>query len=459
MRLLDIIAHANKLKVLCGDIGNAFVTAPCLEKVYSTAGQEFGQREGSVLVIKKALYGLRSSSRAFRQYFAEYIRGLGFKPVRFDRDVWMRLRDTKDGYDYLCTHVDDFKIVAKNPTHWMTKIQAKFVLKSVGPPSYYLGTNYNWSEQEKAWVVGCQTFCKEIIQRVEQDLIKGQLYPHKIPLPADCHPELDDSPLLDDGKTKMYQQLIGMLQWACTVGRLDICFAVSSLSRFSANPREHHLELALHVMGYLKKNPNRRIVIDSRPLKVDPDLQKQVFQPDFLNDYPDAEEEIPSDLPTAYGPNLETSIFVDSDFAHDIITRRSVTGIIQFVGSTPVAWSAKRQGCIATFTYCAEFIAMRTASEEAVSLRYMLRCLGVPVPKDKPTNIFGDNWSVIQSATIPESEMKKKHIAILYLYVRETIAAGVSNPVWIRTYENFSDVCTKALCGTTFDSHIHELMA
>ena len=93
---------------------------------------------------------------------------------------------------------------------------------------------------------------------------------------------------------------------------------------------------------------------------------------------------------------------------------------------------------------------MRTASEEAVSLRYMLRSLGVPVPKDKPTNIFGDNWSVIQSATIPESEMKKKHIAISYHYVRETIAAVVSNPVWIRTDENFSDVCTKALCGATF---------
>ena len=94
----------------------------------------------------------------------------------------------------------------------MNLIQEKFVLKSVGPPSYYLGNDYNWSPQEKAWVVGCQTYCKEAVRRVEQEHIKGTLYPHKIPLPADCHPELNDSPLLDIGKAKLYQIIIGTIQ-------------------------------------------------------------------------------------------------------------------------------------------------------------------------------------------------------------------------------------------------------
>ena len=133
--------------------------------------------------------------------------------------------------------------------------------------------------------------------------------------------------------------------------------------------------------------------------------------------------------------------------------------MLLFVGSTPVSWSSCRQKCIATSTYCAEFIAMRSAVEEAISLRYMLRCLGVPVPKNKPTQIYGDNWSVIQSANIPDSEMKKKHIAISYHYVREAITAGIVNPIWINSHENFSDIMTKAVGGNTFDSHVHELMA
>ena len=110
----------------------------------------------------------------------------------------MRLRQSKDGYDYICTHLDDFKIVARDPKRWMDLIETKFALKSVGPPSYYLGNDYNWSPEEKAWVIGCQTYVKEAVHRIEDnDQLGGALYPHKVPLLADCHPELDDSPLLD----------------------------------------------------------------------------------------------------------------------------------------------------------------------------------------------------------------------------------------------------------------------
>jgi hypothetical protein len=42
-------------------------------------------------------------------------------------------------------------------------------------------------------------------------------------------------------------------------------------------------------------------------------------------------------------------------------------------------------------------------------------CLGIPVMK--PTILYGDNFGVIQSATtIPEGELKKKHVAIAYHY-------------------------------------------
>lgn len=38
VHLLDLITHHDGLEILCGDIGNAFITADCLEKVYSIAG-------------------------------------------------------------------------------------------------------------------------------------------------------------------------------------------------------------------------------------------------------------------------------------------------------------------------------------------------------------------------------------------------------------------------------------
>jgi Reverse transcriptase (RNA-dependent DNA polymerase) len=460
VRLLDLIAHRDNLPILCGDIGNAFITADCLEKIYSRAGPEFGDREGSLMIFKKALYGLRSSSRAFRTHFADFLRSMGFSATRYDRDVWMRAREEQDGYDYICTHVDDFKIVAKDPERWKSLISAAFMLKSIGPPSYYLGNDYNFSSDENAWVIGCSTYLDECIRRLEADpelCLNGTIYPHRTPLPEGCHPELDESPLLSEVGIRKYQMLIGMAQWASTIGRLDIAFAVSSLSRFSEAPREGHLELTMHLFGYLKKFRNRRIVLDSRPLIVDPSLRKDSFHPDFLDDYPDAHEDIASNFLKAYGKELVTSVFFDADHAHDHVTRRSITGLIVFVGCTPVVWLSKRQGCIATSTYCAEFISMRSAVEEAISIRYMLRCLGIPVTV--PTNLYGDNFGVIQSAEIPDGELKKKHIAISYHYVREAIAARIVNAIWIRSAENFADICTKALGSTIFHALATEMMA
>jgi hypothetical protein len=81
VQLLDLIVHCDGLRTLCGDIGNAFITADCLEKIYSMAGPEFGEQEDSVMLFAKAIYGLRSSSRTFHATFADFLRQEGFFPT------------------------------------------------------------------------------------------------------------------------------------------------------------------------------------------------------------------------------------------------------------------------------------------------------------------------------------------------------------------------------------------
>ena len=99
---------------------------------------------------------------------------------------------------------------------------------------------------------------------------------------------------------------------------------------------------------------------------------------------------------------------------------------------------------------------MHQAVEEALSLRYMLHYLGIPITN--PTNLYGDNFGSIQSASIPDSELKKKHVAISYHFVRESIAAKIVNTIWVPTHANFADVCTKALGPTAFNALVSELM-
>ena len=73
--------------------------------------------------------------------------------------------------------------------------------------------------------------------------------------------------------------------------------------------------------------------------------------PDFLQDYPDATEDIYPSFPKIYGPALEKTILVESDHDHDNKTRQSITGIIVFFGSTPVMWLSKSQSIVAFRTY------------------------------------------------------------------------------------------------------------
>jgi len=83
----------------------------------------------------------------------------------------------------------------------------------------------------------------------------GASPPHNIssPLEKGDHPELDTSNLLEEDKIKVYQSLIGSLQWAVSLARMDIATAVMTMSSFRAAPRVGHLERTKRICEYLNK--------------------------------------------------------------------------------------------------------------------------------------------------------------------------------------------------------------
>jgi hypothetical protein len=116
IRMLNVIAKAQGLDVLAGDVGNAYLNADTKEKVYVRCGPEFGpELEGRIAIIKKSLYGLKSSGAQWHAHFAKTLYMMGFQPTRFDNGVWIKERIDGSGYDYISTYVDDFLITAKDP--------------------------------------------------------------------------------------------------------------------------------------------------------------------------------------------------------------------------------------------------------------------------------------------------------------------------------------------------------
>ena len=74
LRLIIFLAELNSLKLWSTDIGNAYLEAKMLEKVYITASPEFKGKEGHTLVVYKALYGLRSSGLRWHERLADCLR-------------------------------------------------------------------------------------------------------------------------------------------------------------------------------------------------------------------------------------------------------------------------------------------------------------------------------------------------------------------------------------------------
>jgi hypothetical protein len=100
VRIALTIAALNDLNIMACDIQNTYLTADCREKCWTAAGPEFGFKAGLPMIIKKALYGLKSSGAAFRAHFAETLDTMGYKPSYADPDIWLRPAVKPDGFKY-----------------------------------------------------------------------------------------------------------------------------------------------------------------------------------------------------------------------------------------------------------------------------------------------------------------------------------------------------------------------
>jgi len=131
-------------------------------------------------------------------------------------------------------------------------------------------------------------------------------------------------------------------------------------------------------------------------------------------------------------------MFCDASHATDLITRRSTTGIIIFAQGTPVLWYSKRQNTIETSTFGSEFVALNIATEMVEGFRYRLRMMGAPI--QGPVTTFCDDDSVVKNVTNPASTLTKKHNAIAYHKVRESVAAEIQRIAFEPGKYNLSDM-------------------
>ena len=454
VKIAFLIAALNNIDIMSCDIGNAYLNAPCRERIWFEAGSECGELKGKACRLVRALYGLKSSGAAWRAMFSNFIcEELGFTPTRADPDVYIRKNFKPDGqayYEYLLVYVDDVLVVSHDPEKIMKAIGKRFEIKNneYGPPTIYLGAGISkitvdeqecWSMESSKYVKAAVQTIKDLLAEDGRELKTGNRR-HKGPLPPNYQPELDTTHECDEVHASRFRQIIGIFRWAIELGRFDIMIEVSLMSQYQAAPREGHLEALYHIAQFLEKNPMKRVVFDPRRVKLD---ESTFAHGDWTEFYGDVKEEDPPDMPEPLGEPVVMTCFVDANHAGNKVTRRSHTGIIIFLNNAVIQVYSKRQNTVESSTFGSELVAMRIARDLITAMRIKLKCFGVPI--DGPANVFGDNEAVYKNTSNPDSTLSKKHNAINYHICREAVAAGIMRVGKEDTQSNIADAFTKLL--------------
>ena len=113
IRLMIFPVILNQMEAWGTDISSAYLEAFTKEKLFVKAGPEFGDQEGHILLVKKALYGLQTSGVRRHERIADCLRGMAFCPCKAEPDIWMR--EKTDHWEYISSYVDDLAITSKDP--------------------------------------------------------------------------------------------------------------------------------------------------------------------------------------------------------------------------------------------------------------------------------------------------------------------------------------------------------
>jgi hypothetical protein len=218
--------------------------------------------------------------------------------------------------------------------------------------------------------------------------------------------------IASEDQIKLYQSLIGCINYLATQTRCDIAFAASILLQFLVNPAPAHIKSAKRVLQYLKGTIMYGLTYRG------PEYSTQ---------------------------RLDIRLYTDSDYARDRYTYRSTSGYVSFMAGGPVLWQSKRQSVVAQSSTEAEYIAMSESTKEAIWIRYLLEGLNYTGQDLEYITLSGDNQGTLSLAENLTFHRGSKHIAIYYHLIHQEVKEGRLQLAYIPTDYMPADGLTKAL--------------
>ncbi|KAL1206309.1 Retrovirus-related Pol polyprotein from transposon TNT 1-94 [Cardamine amara subsp. amara] len=389
------------------DVKNAFLQGELEEEVYMKPppGLESSIPQGKVFKLRKAIYGLKQSPRAWYHKLSFTLTAKGFR--RSEADHTLFTSQSAQGIIVVLVYVDDL-IISGNDQAGIQEtklfLKSAFDIKDLGELKYFLGIEICRSPE--GLFLSQRKYSLDLLTETGKLGSKPAKTPledgYKVRRKGEKGQEDPlDRPFEDPAQ---YRRLVGKLIYL-TITRPDLCFAVNQVSQHMKEPSVHHWNMVERILRYIKGSPGQGVWM---------------------------------------GKNDSTEIvgYCDADYAGDTMDRRSTTGYCTFIGGNLVTWKSKKQKVVSCSSAESEYRAMKKLTNELVWLKALLKDLGIE--STSPITMHCDNQAAIHIATNSVFHERTKHIEVDCHKVREKIIEGVILPCYTRSEDQLADIFTKA---------------
>ena len=392
------------------DVKNAFLHGDLMEEVYMDPPPGFTPKGGKVCKLRKSLYGLKQSPRAWFERLSHSMEAYGFKQALADHTLFYK----RDGGNItlLLVYVDDMIVTGNNTSEierlrcYLTK---EFEMKDLGALKYFLGIEVSRSKQ--GIFLSQRKYVLDLLVETGNSACAPANTPIEVNHGLSFYP--DQIPT----NKERYQRLVGKLIYL-THTRPDISYAVSVVSQFMHDPSDRHMDAVNRILAYLKSSPGKGIMFSKHG-------------------------------------HLDISGYTDSDFAGSKLDRKSTSGYVSFFGENLVTWRSKKQNVVSLSSAEAEYQALHHATKELTWLRLLLRDLGYE-PK-KPMMIYCDNTAAIEIANNPVQHDRTKHIELDRNYIKDNLNSRRLEVSYIKREHQLADVMTHGVPSASFHLSLSKL--
>lgn len=233
------------------DIKNAFLNGELKELVYMSIppGFESSKTKGKLCRLKRSIYGLKQSPRAWFSKFTEVLLSYGFKQAQSDHTLFVHT--SGNAVTVLIVYVDDI-ILTGNCSVKISDVKVylatEFEVKDLGPLRYFLGMEVG--RTKSGMIISQRKYVLDLLQETGMLGCKSASTPMESVSASNLH----TGKVISD--VQSYQKLVGKLIYLSHT-RPDICYAVSFVSQFMHSPTNIHLQAVMRILRYLKRSPGQ----------------------------------------------------------------------------------------------------------------------------------------------------------------------------------------------------------